>query len=116
MKNTIAVFTALLLMACAPAQVETSSTSGSESKGPRFPSGYVMDFGNDFKAGMNSVDDFGISIVIVMDTSGSMSEVPSSGGRSKYVQSMWALDTVERYLETVAAKYPDMKVQVGLAK
>jgi len=39
--------------------------------------GYVLQFGKDFKAGMNSVDDVGISVAIILDVSGSMSNRPA---------------------------------------
>lgn len=78
--------------------------------------GYVLQFGDDFKPGMNSVDDFGISVVIAMDVSGSMSERPRSGGDAKYLQATRALSTVAGYLEGLAARQKDLKIRVSILK
>jgi len=78
--------------------------------------GYILQFGDDFKPGMNAVDDFGISVVIAMDVSGSMSERPRSGGEAKYVQAARALSTVAAYLESLAAREKDLKIRVGILK
>ncbi len=81
---------------------------------PAKKSGYELSFGDDFKAGMNYVDDLGISIVIAMDVSGSMANRPKSGGEVKYLQAADALGTVTEYLASLAASMPDIRVNVAI--
>jgi hypothetical protein len=78
--------------------------------------GYVLQFGKDFKAGMNSVDDVGISVAIILDVSGSMSNPPGSGGEPKYLQASKAIATITSYLEGLTRRQKDLKVQVTLLK
>ncbi len=76
--------------------------------------GYELSFGDDFKAGMNYVDDLGISIVIAMDVSGSMSNRPQTGGEVKYLQAANALRTVADYLASLSVSMPDIRVNVAI--
>jgi hypothetical protein len=78
--------------------------------------GYVLQFGKDFKAGMNAVDEVGISVAVVLDVSGSMSDSPQSGGDPKYEQVSKALATITDYLEGLTRRQKDLKVQVALLK
>jgi hypothetical protein len=78
--------------------------------------GYVLQFGKDFKAGMNSVDDVGISVAIILDVSGSMADPPRSGGDPKYLQASKAFGTITDYLEGLTQRQKDLKVQVTLLK
>ena len=78
--------------------------------------GYILSFGNDFKTGMNSVDDFGISVVIAVDVSGSMGDSPRTGGEPKYKQATKALATVAAYLENMTKQQKDLKIQVAILK
>jgi hypothetical protein len=79
-------------------------------------SGYVLQFGKDFKAGMNSVDEVGISVAIILDVSGSMGDPPQSGGDPKYMQASKAFGTITNYLEGLTRRQKDLKVQVTLLK
>lgn len=78
--------------------------------------GYVLRFADDFKRGMNRVDDVGISIAIVMDSSGSMGNRPASGGDEKYIQASEALTTVADYLKALAESKPDMLLKVAVLR
>jgi hypothetical protein len=78
--------------------------------------GYVLQFGDDFKPGMNSVDDLGISVALILDVSGSMADPPRSGGEQKYLQASKAIATITDYLEGLARRRKDLKVQVTLLK
>lgn len=78
--------------------------------------GYVLGFADDFRRGMNRIDDVGISIAIVMDTSGSMGNRPASGGDEKYLQASEALATVADYLKTLAEGKPDMILKVAVLR
>ena len=78
--------------------------------------GYVLQFGQDFKAGMNSVDDVGISVAVILDVSGSMGDPPRSGGEPKYMQVSKALGTISSYLEGLTRRQKDLKVRVALLK
>lgn len=80
------------------------------------PEKFSLSFGDDFDAGMNFVDDFGISIVLAVDVSGSMADSPASGGDRKYVQATNALVTVSDYLKGLAEKQRDLKIQVALLR
>lgn len=77
---------------------------------------FQLTFSDDFNSGMNAVDDVGISIVLVVDVSGSMSNSPSSLGQPKYIQAASALETVSLYLSDLARKQKDMKVNVAVLK
>jgi len=78
--------------------------------------GYVLQFGKDFKAGMNSVDEVGISVAILLDVSGSMGDPPRSGGDPKYIQASKAFGTITSYLEGLTRRQKDLKIQVTLLK
>jgi hypothetical protein len=79
-------------------------------------SGYVLQFGSDFKPGMNAVDDVGISVAIILDVSGSMADPPRSGGEPKYLQASKAFAAITDYLEGLTKRQKDLKVQVTLLK
>jgi hypothetical protein len=118
MRKLVALFAVALLVlaacgggsppAAAPPAPRPSPFAGTE--------GYILEFGKEFKPGMNAVDEFGISVVIAMDVSGSMAQPPKSGGQPKYVQATGALATVAHYLQTLAAKQKDLKIRVGILK
>jgi hypothetical protein len=76
--------------------------------------GYELKFGDAFEPGMNHVDDIGISIVIMMDASGSMADPPSSGGAAKYVQAAEALKKVGDYLSGLATSQPGITINVAI--
>ncbi len=96
----------------------TSCEAKKEESKPVAPKkeGYYLNFGGNFKTGMNTVDDLGISVVIVMDTSGSMNDNPRSGGEQKYIQATKALATVSRKLVDLSKTQKDFKIQVGILK
>lgn len=81
--------------------------------------GYILQFNKDnFKPGMNATDDFGLSVVIAMDISGSMADPPQSqpGGTPKYIQSTQALGTIAKYLEDLAKSHKGMKIRVCILR
>lgn len=80
------------------------------------PGGYVLQFGKDFKPGMNSVDELGLSIVLVVDVSGSMADAPANGGSPKFVQAARAFGTITGYLEKFAARQKDLIAKVAILK
>ena len=104
----VLVLTLFLAQSCAKAERTVT-----ESPQPK-KTGFELTFGDDFNAGMNYVDDIGISIVIIVDASGSMSHVPNSGGRPKYIQAANALKTVALYLESLSKSQADMKMNVAV--
>lgn len=107
----IAALLAAAFTGCVPRQA-----SGARESYQKARSGFMLRFGDDFRTGMNRVDDLGISIVIAMDASGSMNSEPASGGDAKYVQATAALQAVADYLETLAAAKGDMKLKVALLR
>ena len=107
----IAVLIAFMMMSCggqAPSSKSPDPYAGTK--------GYILNFGTNFKTGMNSVDDFGISVVIAVDVSGSMGDSPRSGGEPKYKQAAKALVTVASYLENMTKQQKDLKIQVAILK
>ena len=78
--------------------------------------GYVLQFGKDFKPGMNSVDDVGISVAIILDVSGSMGDPPRSGGRSQVPPGLEGLRDDHELPRRTHRRQKDLKVQVTLLK
>jgi len=74
--------------------------------------GYTLDLGQDFDVGMNSVDDMGISVALVVDVSGSMIDPPRSGGDMKYKQAAGSVERVLTFLYYLSKKHPDMPIKV----
>lgn len=108
---TAVVLTASFLFAsCSPRTAAQQADSPAAEK----KRGYELEFGEGFRPGMNSVDELGISIVIVMDTSGSMAERPSSGGKAKYLQASEALQTVAGYLAGLSANTGGLELKAAL--
>jgi len=60
---------------------------------------YYLQFGDDFKKGLNTVDDLGISIVIAIDCSGSMDDPPKNGSINKYKLASQSLREIVSFLE-----------------
>ncbi len=111
MKPKIAlVALAATILACATACVGPAPEEAVKSA----KKGYELKFDDDFAPGMNHVDDIGISIVIMMDASGSMADPPSSGGTAKYVQAAEALKKVADYLSALATDQPGITINVSI--
>ncbi len=112
MKKTFAIMLAsslLLLGSCVKNEVPSADQ-------PPVKKGFQLEFGSGFNTGMNAVDDFGISIALIVDVSGSMANRPDSGGEPKYIQAAGALKTVSLYLEKLAKTQKDLKVNVAVIK
>jgi von Willebrand factor type A domain len=124
MKKTFFILLAVLLVLVGCGGPAPSNSSGAPAPKPHQSPfegtpGYILQFNKDnFKTGMNAVDDFGISVAIAMDVSGSMADPPESqpGGTPKFVQATRALNTVANYLEGLAQKQKNMKIRVCLLK
>jgi hypothetical protein len=118
MKKILVLLAVLtMLIGCGEQVPSASSPSAPKHESPFAGTpGYILRFGSDFKTGMNSVDDFGISVVIAMDVSGSMADQPQSGGEPKFIQATKALATVASYIETLAQKQKDLKIQVSILR
>lgn len=99
----------LLLASCVP-KLPT------ESLGKPKKNGYELAFSDSFNPGRNYIDDLGISIVIAMDVSGSMGDVPRTGGEEKYLQATKALQRVAEFLSSLADRQKDIKIQVAVLK
>ena len=77
--------------------------------------GYVLEFAGDFSPGLAARDDLGISVVVAMDVSGSMSNPPDSGGDDKYKQAAAALGEVVEVLDRLVKDAPEGQVlKVGV--
>ncbi|MBU0935402.1 MAG: VWA domain-containing protein [Spirochaetes bacterium] len=80
-------------------------------------SGYTLQFSEAFKPALANRDDLGISVVLAVDVSGSMSDWPASGGNAKYVQASQALVEVMEVLERIVAASPEGQViKLGIIK
>ena len=116
MKKLLAlIFVTLIMAGCVAKAPSGASPSASDSPFKNTP-GYVLNFSDEFKPGMNAVDEFGISLVIAVDVSGSMGSSPGTGGQAKYIQATKALSTVTSYLEALSKKQKDLKIQVAILK
>ncbi len=83
----------------------------------RSPNSYVLDLGQDLGELAANRDDLGLSLVLVVDVSGSMDERPQSGGDKKYIQATRALRQVMRTLRRVVARQgQDMVIKLGLIR
>lgn len=82
--------------------------------------GYYLRFADDFKPGMTTVDDLGLSIVIAVDVSGSMKEYPKrSGDKEKYIVASESLSDIVKFLQNVyekSWKKENIKLKVGIIK
>ena len=111
----VSMLAAVLLVAtlgsCAPRKAVATGKAR-----PPAAAGYTLRFEKDFKAGMNSVDELGMSVVLLVDVSGSMADPPSGGGEPKYVQAAQAFGTIASYLESFAAGHRDLVVRVAILK
>lgn len=115
MKKIILCALAFSVLFAGCAKKETPGVAEPERIQPQ-RKGYEIAFSDDFNPGLNFIDDFGISIVLVVDVSGSMANRPESGGQPKYIQAAQALKTVSLYLEGLAEKQSDLKVNVAVIK
>jgi len=105
----------LLVVGCekAPSGVST----GTSIKAVKVKkAGYELQFSDSFNVGMNRVDDFGISVSLIVDVSGSMNESPRSGGNKKSIQATDALLTIIEYIESISEKQKDLKINVSVLK
>ncbi len=113
----VMVVAAILLTFILPELLTPGTKPGSKGSVAGGSGAYVLRFGDDFNAALASRDDLGISVVIAVDVSSSMSAAPKSGGKPKYIQAAAALAEVERVLEKlVASSPPGQVIKVGLLK
>lgn len=90
-------------------ECDTSDFSSSDS--------YVLDLGDDIGALAANRDDLGLSLVLVVDVSGSMDDPPQSGGAKKYHQATRALRQVMQTLRRfVGRQGQDMVIKLGLIR
>ncbi len=88
--------------------------SGDKSYGDK---SYKLEFDKGFPAGQSYRDDLGITVVVAVDRSGSMNDMPASGLREpKYVQASRALTEVLGVLRELVAKQKGggLMVKLGL--
>ncbi|MCX7024873.1 MAG: VWA domain-containing protein [Spirochaetes bacterium] len=79
--------------------------------------GYVLAFDESFVPQLASRDDLGISVVLAVDVSGSMSGSPAGGGSPKYMQAATAFSQVVDVLERLVRDSPkDQVLKVGVLK
>lgn len=72
------------------------------------PAKYSLQFSPDFQPALSFRDDLGLSVVVAIDTSGSMSDRPASGPQvAKYVQASGALSEVLKVLGGLVAPQKD---------
>ncbi|HAP43869.1 MAG: hypothetical protein A2087_02225 [Spirochaetes bacterium GWD1_61_31] len=90
-------------------------SSDSEAVGKS--SDYSLQFSPEFRPGQASRDDLGVSVVLAVDVSGSMFDIPLTGGPQKYIQASQALVRVVDVLERLVANSPSVQViRLGIVK
>jgi hypothetical protein len=102
----------LLATACSDFEIASESYA---FKG----NGYVLTFDSDFNPGLNRIDDLGISIVLAIDTSGSMADSPARGRDvPKYVQTREVLLQLLDYLAELrnSPSMQGMKFRLGVLR
>lgn len=100
----ILAFLLFRLMAGRPA-VEPASAPAAETEDT-----YALRFGEGFLPQYASRDDLGISVVLAVDSSGSMADVPAAGGGPKYRQAAEAFGQVVDVLERLTRDSPEGQV------
>jgi hypothetical protein len=62
---------------------------------------YILNFSDDFKVGLNTEDNLGISIIVAIDCSGSMDDYPANSAREnkKYIIASKSLTDIINFLE-----------------
>jgi|GEM_PF-2798022 len=85
-----------------------------------YDSRYHLEFSDDFKKGLTSQDDLGISILIAIDVSGSMDDPPmQSPSEKKYIIASRSLTEITNFLEDYynkLAKNEGIKMKIGLIR
>ena len=105
---------ALTLIGCT--KVEEASASSTSTVAKKVKPGYQLQFSDSFIRGANSVDNEGISIVIVVDVSGSMADKSSDSATPKAVQAVVALKSVVDFIDDIHKKQPDLLMNVAVLK
>ncbi len=102
-----------LFISCSGKTVETA-----QKEKPLFDKkdGYILNFSKDFDKGRNAVDDFGVSFVIAVDVSGSMSDRTAGSGIRKYVQAASSLKAIAGFIKQLKETNPDILINVGIVK
>lgn len=91
-----------------PAQTSSEESFFNESDG------YILQFSPEFESGMNYIDDFGISIVLAIDVSGSMNIAPATGGERKYIQAARSVEHICDYIDDLVVREPDLLINIGI--
>ncbi|MDP3178145.1 MAG: VWA domain-containing protein [Spirochaetaceae bacterium] len=108
---------AIALVAIVSTTMGYLGRGGSRIAATRGEESYALEFGPEFNSFLASRDDLGISVIVAIDSSGSMSDPPKSGGRAKYIQASAALGQVADLLERLASGAPSGQVlKVGVLK
>jgi hypothetical protein len=120
-KNAVAAFVALIAVGVVAAILVPMrfgvGGGGAPAAAEPTESTYAIAFGKDFLPQLASRDDLGISVVLAVDVSGSMSEPPASGGPPKYFQAAEAFARVVDVLERIARESPaGQSLKVGVLK
>ena len=108
----IGVASAAVLTGCAPSGQATGATNSQKKDPNKGKAGFTIRLGDDFSVGKNFIDDMGLSVALVVDVSGSMSDRPKAGGQPKYVQASESLARVLTFLCDLSLKRPDVPINV----
>lgn len=111
-KNVVAFIGFVLFVVFAGVMIERCDAFFRES-----PETYVLDLGDDLGSLTANRDDLGLSLVLVVDVSGSMDDPPLSGGEKKYLQATRALGSVMSALRRLVAREDQaMVIKLGLIR
>lgn len=106
----VAAFFIIAVAVCDEESSQDSAPVGGSSEQT-----YTLQFGESFQPGLALKDDLGISVVLAVDVSGSMSAPPAGGGAAKYQQATQALTQVLDVLERLTADSGQV-VRLGLLR
>ncbi len=116
MKKITGCFSVLCLVACLLASCTGRSGEMEEKEQPLFDKkdGYILNYSEDFDKARNAVDDFGVSFVIAVDVSGSMSSRSETNRDAKYIQAANSLKSIALFIKELKEDNPDILINVGV--
>lgn len=77
---------------------------------------FSLHFSDSFNTAVATQDDLGISIVLAIDVSGSMGDLPAAGGKAKFLMASDALTSIVEFLQKFHADNPDTLLKIGLLR
>lgn len=116
MKRFISIFSIVCLIICLLVSCTAKSEGTEKKEQPLFnkKDGYILNYSSNFDKVRNAVDDFGVSFVIAVDVSGSMSSSSRANRNSKYIQAANSLRSIAVFIKELKEENPDILINVGV--